>query len=89
MVFQERTVKSFLTPRVKPIVDTIVTPSTVDAGLKSGDEILSIGGKKITFYDEVPAALASFAGKKATMEVSRNQQIIRLAFLFRQRQNRN
>lgn len=79
MVFQERTVKSFLTPRIKPIVDTVVIPSTVAAGLKSGDEILSIEGKKITFYDEVPAALASFAGKKVTMEVSRNQQIIPLS----------
>ncbi|MDR6546050.1 MULTISPECIES: RIP metalloprotease RseP [Chryseobacterium] len=73
--FQDPEPKAFLTPRMSPVVDTIVTKSTLDAGLKIGDKILSINGKPLNYYDEVKPLVVPNAGKVADFQVLRNNQV--------------
>ncbi|WP_312074955.1 RIP metalloprotease RseP [Chryseobacterium sp.] len=74
LAFNDPEPKSFLTPRLSPIIDTIVTKSTADAGLKLGDKILAINGKPVSFYDEVKPLITPNAGKIINLTVSRNNQ---------------
>ncbi|MBV8325989.1 RIP metalloprotease RseP [Chryseobacterium sp.] len=74
IAFQDPEPKAFLTPRMTPIVDTIVTKSTIDAGLKVGDKILSVNGKPITYYDELKPLVIPNAGKVTDFKVLRDNQ---------------
>ncbi|MDO4224419.1 MAG: RIP metalloprotease RseP [Bergeyella zoohelcum] len=71
MVFEENTPKSFLFPRIKPVIDSIITQSTIDNGLKTGDKILKINDKSITYYDEVMPNIKPLAGKIANVTIER------------------
>ncbi|AZB00640.1 RIP metalloprotease RseP [Chryseobacterium joostei] len=75
LAFHDSEPRSFLTPRMTPIVDTIVTKSTIDAGLKVGDKILAINGTPISYYDELKPLVIPNAGKVVDFKVSRNNQI--------------
>lgn len=78
LAFNDPEPKSFLTPRMTPIVDTIVAKSTSDAGLKIGDKISTINGKSVSFYDEVKPLIVPNAGKTIAVQVVRNNQNIDL-----------
>lgn len=78
LAFNDPEPKSFLTPRMTPIVDTIVTKSTSDAGLKIGDKISTINGKAVSFYDEVKPLIVPNAGKTIAVQVVRNNQNVDL-----------
>lgn len=67
--------KAFLTPRIAPVIDTIVTKSTIDAGLKIGDKIVEINGTPIKYYDEVKPLVVPNTGKITNFKVSRDNQI--------------
>ncbi|MGC4129518.1 MAG: RIP metalloprotease RseP [Bergeyella sp.] len=67
--------KAFLTPRMAPVVDTIITKSTLDAGLKIGDKILEINGNPVKYYDEVKPLVTPNAGKITDFKVIRNNRI--------------
>ena len=70
--------RSFLTPRMKPTMDTIVSPTTIAAGLKIGDIVKSVNGKSIEYYDELTTLVRPNAGKTIEMIVNRNNQDIAL-----------
>ncbi|MDR6159265.1 regulator of sigma E protease [Chryseobacterium sp. SLBN-27] len=78
LAFNDPEPRSFLTPRMTPIVDTIVTKSTIDAGLKTGDKILAVNGKPINYYDELKPLVIPNAGKVTDFQVLRNNQVTNL-----------
>lgn len=61
------------------LVDTVMpgTPA-LKAGLKKGDNIVAINGKKIAYYDEIQRYLYAARGKKATVEILRNGRSVLL-----------
>lgn len=75
IAFNDPEPRAFLTPRMTPIIDTIVTKSTIDAGLKIGDKILAINGTPITYYDELKPLVVPNAGKTVDFKVARNNEI--------------
>ncbi|MEG0760605.1 RIP metalloprotease RseP [Chryseobacterium sp.] len=78
MAFNDPEPKAFLTPRISPIVDTIAIKEVSNAGLKLGDKILEINGKKISFFDELKPLVIPQAGKMVALKVSRNNEIVDL-----------
>lgn len=64
--------RSFLSPRIKPVMDTIIYKSTLKAGLKQGDIITKVDGKPIEFNDEVSPIIRPKAGKSVDLSVLRN-----------------
>lgn len=74
IAFNDPEPRAFLTPRMTPIIDTIVTKSTMDAGLKVGDKILAINGTPITYYDELKPLVIPNAGKTVDFKVARNNE---------------
>ncbi|WP_304343752.1 RIP metalloprotease RseP [Chryseobacterium koreense] len=79
MVFQDNAMKSFLSPRISPVIDTLTSKTAVDAGLKIGDRILSVEDQPVKYYDEVPVLLNPLAGKVAKITVDRNGNTVPLA----------
>ncbi|MBB6371136.1 RIP metalloprotease RseP [Chryseobacterium shigense] len=71
MAFKDENPRAFLTPRYTPVIDTIVNPKTAAAGLKIGDQVVSVNGEKINYYDELQGAVVKNAGKTINMEVVR------------------
>ncbi|KQR95113.1 RIP metalloprotease RseP [Chryseobacterium sp. Leaf180] len=72
LAFKDPNPKAFLTPRFPAIVDSIYNPKTIAAGLKVGDKVESVNGKKITYYDEFQEAVKTNPGKNIDVEVNRN-----------------
>ena len=77
-VFKDESPKTFLLPRTIPIVDEIIFKETEKAGLKKGDKILSINGKKIDFYDQVKEITQQNKGHNISVEVIRNNSVVNL-----------
>jgi len=71
LAFKDENPKAFLTPRYAPVIDTIVNPKTAEAGLKVGDQVVSVNGQKINYYDELQGVVIKNAGKAIHMEVLR------------------
>ena len=78
MVFREDIPKSFLTPRILPVADTISLESAKKAGLQKDDKIVSINGKTVNYFDEIPAVLTPLSGTTATVNVDRNGNTVTL-----------
>ncbi|KPE51475.1 RIP metalloprotease RseP [Chryseobacterium indologenes] len=72
MAFKDENPRAFLTPRFAAVVDTIVNPKTAAAGLKVGDQVTSVNGQKIAYYDEFRTAVSKNPGKTINVEVLRN-----------------
>lgn len=79
LAIQNDEVKSFLAPRILPIVDSISSENAKKAGLKTGDRIVNIGGKEVKYFDELPGILTTLAGKTATAVVERAGQKVELS----------
>jgi regulator of sigma E protease len=71
LAFKDENPKAFLNPRYAPVIDTIVNPKTAEAGLKVGDQVVSVNGQKINYYDELQGIVIKNAGKAINMEVLR------------------
>lgn len=71
LAFKDENPKAFLTPRYAPVIDTIVNPKTAEAGLKVGDQVVSVNSQKISYYDELQGVVIKNAGKAINMEVLR------------------
>jgi regulator of sigma E protease len=71
LAFKDENPRAFLTPRYAPVIDTIVNPKTAEAGLKIGDQVVSVNGQKINYYDELQGVVIKNAGKAINMEVLR------------------
>lgn len=71
LAFRDENPKAFLTPRYPAVIDSIYNPKTAEAGLKVGDQIVSVDGKRINYYDEFQGVVKSNAGKDINVEVSR------------------
>ncbi|MDR2206418.1 MAG: RIP metalloprotease RseP [Flavobacteriaceae bacterium] len=71
LVLKDTNPKAFLVPRISPIVDSIVNPKAVEAGLKVGDRIVSINGQKINYFDEFQSIVQENPEKTLDVEVSR------------------
>lgn len=58
-------------------LDTVIAESAAERiGLKKGDEILSINGKKFVFYDEMATELYRNKGKKCELEIKSGNSIL-------------
>lgn len=79
LAIQNDEVRSFLAPRILPIVDSISSENAKKAGLKTGDRIVNIGGKEVKYFDELPGILTTLAGKTATAVVERAGQKVELS----------
>lgn len=71
LAFKDENPRAFLTPRYAPVIDTIVNPKTAAAGLKIGDQVVSVNGQKINYYDEFQGVVVKNAGKTINTEVLR------------------
>ena len=71
MAFRDENPKAFLTPRFAAVIDTIINPKTAEAGLKIGDQIVSVNGQKINYYDELQTVITKNANKNLNVEVVR------------------
>ncbi|MGG5209500.1 RIP metalloprotease RseP [Chryseobacterium sp. MIQD13] len=71
LAFKDENPRAFLTPRYAPVIDTIVNPKTAAAGLKIGDQVVSVNGQKISYYDELQGVVVKNAGKTINMDVLR------------------
>lgn len=62
----------FLAPRI-PFIIAQVAPESLnkDAGLEKGDEVLAIGGKNITYFDEAKPILQGYRGQETSLTVKR------------------
>jgi regulator of sigma E protease len=78
LAFKDENPKAFLNPRHAAIVDTIVNPKTMEAGLKINDQIVSVKGQKIEYYDQLQASVMKNAGTNMEVEVLRNGQLQQL-----------
>ncbi len=78
LVFNDPEPRSFLTPRLLPVIDTIAFKEAKDAGLKVGDQITEINGKTIHFFDEVRPIATQFAGKTINLKVLRDHNVVDL-----------
>ena len=72
MAFKDENPRAFLTPRFAAVIDTIVNPKTAAAGLKVGDQVTSVNGQKIAYYDEFRTVVGKNPGKTINVEVLRN-----------------
>jgi len=72
--------RNFLGYRTKPIMELINEGSIADqAGMLAGDEILSVGNKKIQFWNEFRKEIMSSPGETLVIEVLRNGKIENLS----------
>lgn len=71
LAFKDENPRAFLTPRYAPVIDTIVNPKTAAAGLKIGDQVVSVNGQKINYYDEFQGVVVKNTGKTINTEVLR------------------
>jgi regulator of sigma E protease len=71
MAFRDENPKAFLTPRFPAVIDTIVNAKTAAAGLKVGDQIVSVNQQKINYYDELTGEITKNAGKNINVDVLR------------------
>ena len=78
IAFNDPEPRAFLTPRMSPVIDTIVSKPTMDAGLKLGDKVLAINGTPITYYDELKPLVVPNAGKVVDFKVARNNETVDL-----------
>lgn len=71
MAFKDENPRAFLTPRFTAVIDSIYNPKTLAAGLKIGDQITAVNGKKIDYYDQFQEVVRNNSGKDIQVEVSR------------------
>ncbi|KQS90166.1 RIP metalloprotease RseP [Chryseobacterium sp. Leaf394] len=72
LAFRDENPRAFLTPRFPAVIDSIFNTTTEHAGLKVGDQVVGVDGKKITYYDEFQEIVRSSAGKNINVDVLRN-----------------
>ena len=70
-----KTAKSYILNRFAPVVDTLIAGPAKEAGLKVGDKIVGLDGKKINFYDELTKELATKKNTAVKLEILRNNEI--------------
>lgn len=64
-------------------VGEIVPNSIADkVGLKSGDRIVEINGKPVTYFEDIKNAVGSIKGDSVTFSVSRNGEVLHFAEAF-------
>lgn len=65
--------KNFIVPRIAPIVGKVIdTMPGKPAGFKTNDEIISLNGKEITFWDEFHTAIRNNKSNTVDVKVNRN-----------------
>lgn len=58
----------FLSPRLPFVVESVVEGmSAAEAGLKSGDKVVSVNGEPMCFYDQIAPVLDSASGSSVTL----------------------
>ena len=75
MAFRDENPRAFLTPRFPAVIDSIYNPKTLQAGLKVGDQVVAVDGKKISYYDEFQETVRNSAGKDLKVDVMRGGAI--------------
>jgi regulator of sigma E protease len=70
-----KTAKSYIVNRFAPVVDKLIAGPAKEAGLKVGDKIVGLDGKKINFYDELTKELATKKNTAVKLEILRNNEI--------------
>lgn len=63
-------------PQVPPVIDQLAPGEAAEqAGIQSGDRILSINGEPLEVWDELVEAIKKLPGKPATLEIERQGAI--------------
>lgn len=75
MAFRDENPRAFLTPRMPAIIDSIFNPKTAQAGLKIGDQVIGVDGKKISYYDEFQQTVKNNPGKDLKVDVMRGSAV--------------
>lgn len=75
MAFRDENPRAFLTPRFPAVIDSIYNPKTLQAGLKVGDQVVAVDGKKISYYDEFQETVRNNPGKDLKVDVMRGGAI--------------
>jgi len=65
--------RNFLSYRQKPIVDSVIPQSAaLKAGIKAGDEIVGVNGKRVDYWDQLTGLISSSPNGKMNIELNRN-----------------
>lgn len=68
---------SVIEPRIPFSVQSVVPGSLAsDAGLKAGDEIVSVNGNKTMYFDQLSSILDSLKGQSITLQAKRDGEIV-------------
>ncbi|MEP0985493.1 RIP metalloprotease RseP [Ekhidna sp.] len=68
---------SVIEPRIPFSVQSVVPGSLAsDAGLKAGDEIISVNGVQTRYFDQLSAILDSLKGQPITLQAKRDGEIV-------------
>lgn len=68
---------SVIDPRIPFSIQSVVPGSLADdAGLKAGDEIVTINGTEIKYFDQLSSTLDLLKGQEITLQAERDGQII-------------
>ena len=59
------------TPLIPFVLDSIVAPTAVEAGLKKGDRIIGINGEELPYYNHYAERFSKLANKSAELQVLR------------------
>lgn len=75
---QSKGYENLLTMRMPYIIDSVVFQPAIDAGLRSGDEVVAVNEIKGEDYAHFVKLVSSFSNDTVTMQVLRNKEIITL-----------
>ncbi|MFD2146326.1 RIP metalloprotease RseP [Mucilaginibacter antarcticus] len=63
-------------PRIKFAVDSVAAGTGAkSAGIIKGDSVIAVNGVQIQFYDQLQTELKKYAGKSATIDIKRNNEV--------------
>ena len=70
--------ENLYTPLMPFVLDSIVSPTAVSAGLQKGDRIIGIGGEALPYYNHYAERLTKLAGSNAELQVVRGADTLTL-----------
>ncbi|MEQ9468500.1 MAG: RIP metalloprotease RseP [Ekhidna sp.] len=70
---------NIISPRLPFFVQSVVPGSLAsDAGLETGDRIVTINGREINYFDQLSGMLDSLRGQKIAIQANRNGEILEM-----------
>jgi regulator of sigma E protease len=74
---------AFGRPDIPPVVETLVeTGAAAEAGIETGDRIVSVNGTRVESFDELGALIAPFPEERVQIEIERGGERLNYAFVI-------